>query len=53
MKNPGVSIGKGWNNLLAGWLTRAPWVELRLDLMEDMSPGALVALRMRCMGNRD
>jgi len=50
MKNPGVSIGKGWNSLLAGWLTRAPWVELRLDLMEDMSPVALVALRMRCMG---
>ena len=31
------------------WLDKAPWVEMRLDLIEPLSPIALVALRMQCM----
>ena len=49
-RNPGVSLGTGSVQQISEWLDKAPWVELRLDLMEPLSPIALVALRMQCMG---
>ncbi len=49
-RNPGVSLGTGVIPQVSQWLDKVPWVELRLDLMETLSPIALVALRMQCMG---
>ena len=49
-RNPGVSLGKNINKNVAYWIDAAPWIELRLDMMEDLSPVGMVALRMQCMG---
>lgn len=49
-RNPGISLGTGAIPQVNQWLDKAPWTELRLDLMEPLSPIALVALRMQCMG---
>ncbi|MFY9116866.1 MAG: type I 3-dehydroquinate dehydratase [Bacteroidales bacterium] len=48
--NPGVSLGTAAALQVTEWLDKAPWVEMRLDLIEPLSPIALVALRMQCMG---
>ncbi|MFA5301447.1 MAG: type I 3-dehydroquinate dehydratase [Bacteroidales bacterium] len=50
LSNPGVSLGAQWEESLSRWLEKAPWVELRLDLMGDITPIGMVALRMQCMG---
>jgi 3-dehydroquinate synthase len=50
LRNPGISLGGQWEERFSAWLEKAPWVELRLDLMGDISPIGLVALRMQCMG---
>ena len=49
-QNPGVSLDSANNREVPAWLDKAPWVELRLDLAGELSPVAMVALRMQCMG---
>ncbi len=49
-RNPGVCLGVSAVRDFPDWIDRAPWVELRLDLMPALSPVALLAFRMQCMG---
>jgi 3-dehydroquinate synthase len=49
-RNPGVCLGASAVQDFSLWIDRAPWVELRLDLMPALSPVALLAFRMQCMG---